>query len=245
MHDYVVYMHKCRDNGKIYIGKTNNIIRRWRCNGIEYKPYGRKENNTPFWNAIKAYGWDSFEHIILESDLTEKEAANREMYYIELYHAREKNIGYNVAIGGNGGRIYKEHPRGMAGKHHSKEKCKRQSELMKKLNAEGKCGAVWKNGHPRGMLGKHQSEEYKNRLRSIPASEHASAKACTIVYANKTRKDYDCLKYMETDLKVNKTTLIKIIKSQKQYRLSPCCHTNRNNLKKIDGAIIYYQKTPR
>jgi len=58
--DYVVYMHRCKQNGKIYIGKTNDIKRRWRSNGIEYKPGKGEENNRPFWNAIKKYGKRSF-----------------------------------------------------------------------------------------------------------------------------------------------------------------------------------------
>lgn len=38
MNNYCVYIHTNMVNGKIYIGMTSNIERRWRNGGIEYKP---------------------------------------------------------------------------------------------------------------------------------------------------------------------------------------------------------------
>lgn len=89
--NYVVYKHTCKMNGKVYIGITNDIKRRWRYNGIEYKPHG-SENPTgrPFWNAICKYGWDNFTHEIIETELSFEEACEREKYYISLYEATEK-----------------------------------------------------------------------------------------------------------------------------------------------------------
>ena len=238
--DYVVYMHRCKENGKIYIGKTNDIKRRWRSNGIEYKPGKGEENNRPFWNAIKKYGWSCFEHIILEKGLNDEEASEKEKLYIQLYDSRNKSKGYNIAEGGNGGLIYKEHPRGMKGKHHSEEKKLKQSELMKRLNAEGKCGNNWKNGHPRGMLGKHHSEEFKERLRAIKPDKHPSARKTVVEYANGMTEQFGCLKYCSEALKISESTLITVIKSNKPYKISKNCYSNRENLKKIEGARIYY-----
>lgn len=238
--DYVVYMHRCKENGKIYIGKTNDIKRRWRSKGIEYKPGKGEENNRPFWNAIKKYGWSCFEHIILEKGLTDEEASEKEKYYIQLYDARNKAKGYNVAKGGNGGLIYKKHPKGMKGKHHSEEKKAQQRELMKRLNAEGKCGANWKNGHPKGMLGKHHSEEFKAKLRAIKPEKHPSARKIVVEYLDGTKEQYGCLKYCSEALKVSESTLITIIKSNKPYKISRNCRSNLENLKRIEGARIYY-----
>lgn len=162
MRNYCVYMHKNKVNGKVYIGMTMDTERRWRNQGIEYKP--KRYNTRPFWNAICKYGWNNFEHIILKDKLTKQEAMDEEKRLIAFFNARNSEFGYNVALGGDGGIIYKEHPRGMLGKKHPQSKKDQQRELMKRLVKEGKCGATWKNGHPRGMLGKTHSEEYKRRV---------------------------------------------------------------------------------
>ena len=127
---FCVYMHRNLVNGKIYIGKTNNISRRWRSNGIEYKPYSDKEHTRPFWNAIKKYGWDSFEHIVLEDGLTDEESSRREIYYISKYQSNDTTKGYNLAPGGNGGRIYSIHPKGFRGHRHSEDEKRRIRETL-------------------------------------------------------------------------------------------------------------------
>lgn len=239
--NYVVYKHTCKMNGKVYIGITNSVERRWRYNGIEYKPpHNENQNGRPFWNAICKYGWDNFTHEIIETDLSFEEACEREKYYISLYEATEKDKGYNVAPGGNGGHIYKVHPRGMLGKHHSEKKKQQQRELMKRLNEEGKVGNTWKNGHPRGMLGKHHSEEFKERLRNIPSDQHPSARKTAIKYADGTVKVYGCQKYLSEDIGVSNSTVIKIIKSGKPYSIDIHCKSNLENLRKIEGATIYF-----
>ena len=240
MNNYIVYMHKCKNNGKVYIGMTNNLQRRWRCQGIEYKPHRGKTYTWAFWNALQKYGWDGFEHLILEENLSESECQERERYYIAFYKSRERDFGYNIAEGGNGGRVYVEHPKGMSGKHHTEQKKAAQRELMTRLNAEGKCGATWKNGHPKGMKGKHHSEEFKQRLRDIPSDQHPSARKVVVEYPDGCQKVFGCLKYLSMETGVDNSTLIKIIKSNCPYQLKPQCHTNRENLSKIDGAKIYY-----
>lgn len=89
--DRVIYKHTCKINGKVYIGQTNNTSMRW-------KPSAYK-NCSKFYNAIKKYGWNNFEHEILESNLTITEANQKEIYYIDLYHSVEN--GYNLNYGGD------------------------------------------------------------------------------------------------------------------------------------------------
>lgn len=96
MNNNCVYCHTNKINGKRYIGITQNKPnRRWQ-NG-----YGYKNRNSYFYNAIKKYGWENFEHIILEENLTRKEASEKEKYYIRLYNTNNENYGYNITSGGD------------------------------------------------------------------------------------------------------------------------------------------------
>lgn len=95
--NYIVYKHTS-PNGKIYIGQTGqkNPKRRWQ-NGDGYKP------NSHFYNAIKKYGWDNFEHVIVAEDLTKAEADYIEKFLIDYYETTDRTKGYNNTSGGDGG----------------------------------------------------------------------------------------------------------------------------------------------
>ena len=98
--DYCVYMHRNVINGKVYIGITGNLNRRWHNNGIEYIQRGHL-----FGNAIEKYGWDNFEHVILHDHLSKDEACALEKEYIAKYKSNatryyNPSYGYNLTDGG-------------------------------------------------------------------------------------------------------------------------------------------------
>lgn len=78
---------------------------RWGKNGNGYKPQNDKKF-TKFYNAIKKYGWDSFNHVILEwieAETIEKLMVllnEKEKYYINQYDSYYN--GYNSTFGGEG-----------------------------------------------------------------------------------------------------------------------------------------------
>lgn len=90
-----VYMHKNKTNNKVYIGITGrDPEKRWaNGNGYRYNPH--------FWNSIQKYGWDGFEHVILENDLTRDEAKEKEIYYIKKFNSTNPEKGYNIKRGGD------------------------------------------------------------------------------------------------------------------------------------------------
>lgn len=96
MNTYVVYCHVNRVNNKRYIGITKhsdpNI--RWR-DGKGYSGYIGK--------AIEKYGWNNFNHYILEDNLSLDEANSRETYYIKKYKTYLSEYGYNLTFGGDTG----------------------------------------------------------------------------------------------------------------------------------------------
>lgn len=90
-----VYLHRNKINGKVYIGITNDVCRRWRGSGCAYK------NNPHFWQAIQKYGWSNFEHVVLFEGLTREAACEKEIALIALYNATDPNYGYNKSAGGD------------------------------------------------------------------------------------------------------------------------------------------------
>lgn len=95
--DYVVYMHRNIINGKVYIGQTCNLSERWRGSGKNYF------NSIKFYNAIKKYGWDSFTHKVLYSNLNKQAADRLERELILQYNSIEE--GYNLKEGGARGEL--------------------------------------------------------------------------------------------------------------------------------------------
>lgn len=91
---YFVYCHKNKINNKEYIGITgqSNLNKRWN-NGKGYS------NCTAFDNAIKKYGWNNFEHIILCENLTREQASIMETFLIHTRNTVVPN-GYNLLGGG-------------------------------------------------------------------------------------------------------------------------------------------------
>lgn len=146
---YCIYIHINKVNGKTYIGQTKDIARRWRNNGIEY------EKSTYFYSAIQKYGWDGFEHIILLDNLTKTQADDYECYYIDLYHSKYNENGYNLRDGGMGGQIADA----------TKQKL---SEIAKQRGAwKGELNPRHINplyGEQNGMYGKHHTDETKQKI---------------------------------------------------------------------------------
>ena len=100
--NFCVYKHTS-PSGKCYIGITNQKPEnRWGHNGFNYviKKKDEKFKHPYFANAILKYGWENFKHEILQSNLTKKEASDKEKEYIAYYKQRGKS--YNITDGGEG-----------------------------------------------------------------------------------------------------------------------------------------------
>ena len=111
---YTVYCHTNKINGKKYVGITKKKPeRRWQ-NGTGYK------SSPHFHNAIQQYGWYNFSHEILYTDLTKKEAEEKEVELIREWNTTDRRYGYNCESGGN------------ANKNLSEETRRKQSESAKR-----------------------------------------------------------------------------------------------------------------
>lgn len=101
---YVIYKHTNKINNKVYIGQTCRKPQyRW---GLEGKGY---KENLHFFNAIQKYGWNNFQHKILYTNLSKKEANQKQQELIHLYNSTDPEKGYNHTRGGQIGSISRQH----------------------------------------------------------------------------------------------------------------------------------------
>lgn len=137
---WYVYVHTNKINGKQYVGITSRVPKvRWGSNGCGYRA-----TQIYFYNAIKKYGWNNFDHEILYTELSENEAKSKEIELIRDLHTciyDENCNGYNMTFGGEG----------MLGHIHSEETKQKMSEARR--------------GENNAFYGKHHTEEVKQKFR--------------------------------------------------------------------------------
>ena len=101
-------------NGKIYIGQSVDINKRWRqhkrnsqIKGHEYDKY--------LYRAFRKYGLENFSFEVIEE--CSRELLNeKETYYIQYYKANDETFGYNETSG------YNQPQYGFQGENHPKHK---------------------------------------------------------------------------------------------------------------------------
>ena len=87
-------------NGKIYIGQSRNIEKRWTAHRT--RPFNQNSNqyDSPLYRSIRKYRLENFSFVVLEETLIE-DLDDREIYWIEYYESNNKEKGYNLTDGGN------------------------------------------------------------------------------------------------------------------------------------------------
>lgn len=94
----VIYKTTNTINNKIYIGKDCK-------NKPNYLGSGKI-----LLIAIKKYGKQNFKKEIIDIAATQVELQQKEIYWIDFYKSRDKNIGYNICVGGEGGDTISNNP---------------------------------------------------------------------------------------------------------------------------------------
>lgn len=154
---FTVYMHVF-PNGKVYVGITSKTPEeRWLKDGRGYY------NQIRMFRAIKKYGWNNIEHIIIATKLTLDCAVKMETNLIELYDSTNKEHGYNADIGGHtpSEEVKNKISKARTGQHVSEEARKKMSEQRK--------GVPKREEHKRKIAeantGHKHSDETKQKIR--------------------------------------------------------------------------------
>lgn len=140
-----VYVHVNQVNGKRYVGITskNNPAHRWN-SGRGYT------ENSHFYSAVKKYGWDNFDHLILYEGLTECQAKDMERKLIAEWNTQNTKFGYNMTAGGDG----------TPGFHPSEETRRKLSEARKRENLSEET----LRRRSEGLSGRRFSDEHKRKI---------------------------------------------------------------------------------
>ena len=151
---YTIYKSVNSKTNQVYIGFDS----KWP-NRQKVHKSASKNGNSKFYNAIRKYGWESFDwEVIYQSKDREHTLNVMESYFIEQYDSF--NIGYNLTLGGDGtfGVVLSENAKQKISNTHkgktlSKNHIKILVEKGKKLTGE-------KNP----MYGKTLSEDHKKKI---------------------------------------------------------------------------------
>lgn len=173
----VIYKTTNNITGKIYIGQDSK-------NDPEYLGSGKILKQS-----IQKYGIQNFTKEIIETCETKELLNEREIYWISYFNSCDRNIGYNIAFGGNGGDTISNHPRKdeisqahskwMEENNPTRGRKKPQQEIDKwRESYDG-------SGENNGMFGKNHTEESKERI-SIAKKEY---------WDNLTEEDREKLSY--------------------------------------------------
>lgn len=90
-----IYGIKNTQNGKIYIGSTNNMTRRFKRHKTDLR--NGKHSNQYLQRAWDKYGEDSLDFIILTT-CGEHQLLKKETEFIRKYNSLDSTFGYNLAI---------------------------------------------------------------------------------------------------------------------------------------------------
>jgi group I intron endonuclease len=107
-----VYQIRNCTNGKLYIGSTNDLVRRERKHFSELR--NNKHGNQHLQNAWNKYGESCFTFEVLRYIDDEDRLIRAEQFFIDFWETYKPEYGYNIAtVAGTSmrGRFGKDHPR--------------------------------------------------------------------------------------------------------------------------------------
>jgi group I intron endonuclease len=202
-------------NGKRYVGKTEcSLAKRQK----EHRHHS-KNGTTRLYNAIRKYGWGNLDWITLEECKNATILSEREVVWIDKFSCLEREKGYNLREGGEGGR-------------HSEETKKKISKANLGENNGMYGKPSWNSGkklsksHREALSKSHKGQDPWNKGRRGEYSTGPRSRECKekISKANsgenngQAKMTWEVVRAIREEHKTTKTTQKKLAK---KYNVSP------------------------
>jgi len=169
---HYIYKITNKVNGKMYIGKTKNVISRFARHVKISETFSESDNHFQIIHkAIKKYGKENFllETIEVCNEINVNE---KEIFWISMLKTQDKNYGYNLTSGGDGAINVSEESKEkrrlkMLGRKHTDEHNKKISESHKGkiITKEVRQKiSVANSGENNGRFGKTVSDETRKKM---------------------------------------------------------------------------------
>lgn len=239
-HFNCIYIYINKINNHKYVGQAKDFNKRYKqhINSSNNKKQ-KYDYNVPFHNAIRKYGIENFEIIILKENLKTKCLMDLyEYYYIKKYDCLSED-NYNISDGGHNGnpfagksneemkeigkRISEKNSginNGMYGKHHKEESKQKIKEKQ-----------IWQQGENHPMYGKHHNEKTKQKMSESLKGRESWNKGKKISEEHKQ-------KIKESKKNISKETREKISKSREQYKGKNHPRARKVAQYDLDGNLI-------
>lgn len=214
-----IYLITNKVNGKRYIGRSNNISRRF----AEHKCKSSIKKNNPLANDLKIYTVNSFDFSIIEIVESETMLDDREIYWIAKLKPE-----YNKCIGGKGAKGYSH---SQETKEMLKTLGKLQWELKSDKEKQNQISNISK-GRPFGYehteetkeklrianLGKVQSKETirkrADKLKLVAIGNSNGNKKVLSIKDNKVFKEYESVLSAANELGIHPSNISKVLKGK-------------------------------
>lgn len=178
MSEQCVYVIKNTENGKKYIGSTNDKKTRWSKHRSSLRK--NKHTNPHLQNSWNKYGEEVFKFSIIEKVEDEEDLQNREQDYLD-----KENPEYNIKPKADRSQMAEETKekiskaqRGEKNPNYNKDFSEEWKEKMSKINS-GKNNPMYDvhlTGEDNPFYGKTHTEEFKERMRGRELSEETKRK---------------------------------------------------------------------
>lgn len=173
---YYVYTIAHVSTGRLYIGFSSNVHKRW----IKHQELAKSSAGSYIHAALRKYGFEKFEFKVLQEFLHKEDALSAERYWISFFRSNEKDYGFNLTEGGEcwspetcqaggkaaGGKTLKT--LWINQRDHMIEHARKNGQRVGKI-----AGQTWLLAYNKSEIGRQRSAERLKRYTGTPTHRQA------------------------------------------------------------------------